>query len=782
VSEASFFFYFFKILKSLPGNTLLKPDLLTSQKPEMLRLPAVFHSLFITLILLFLPSLKNLRFHLMSITQQIRDKYARWAVIAIAVSLLGFILMDAFAGRTSIFGGNSTTVGKINGKKIDYRDFAQKVKAQEESYQAQGYAMNDQTRQQVQEGVWNQEITEVVMGEQYNELGLAVGKKEMGDILYGANPPQDIKQAFTDPKTGQFNGFEAQKAINQMMKDPERKAQMTSFMEGQEQQRLMAKYTSLLSNSVYYPKWYVQKQIADNSLAGNISFVNVPYTTISDSAVKVSDADVQDFINKHKKDFEQKEETRGFEYVTFSAAPSAADTAAVRNTLLNLRDSFERTTDNEAFLRTNGSAFQFFNSYVSKDKMQQPNKDSILSAGVGRVYGPYVDANSNGAPSVMVLSKIVDSKQWPDTVKVRHVLVATVQQNPQTGQSVQVRSDEDAKKLIDSIQGLNNKGVSFDTLVAKFSEDPGSKDKGGVYDNITTGQMVPEFNDFIFGHKTGEKGIVKTSYGYHYIEILSQKGSTPAYKIAYLAKPIVASDETDNNAQNAANMFAGNSRDLKAFNDNYTKDLKPKGLNKLSVPDVRATESNIPGLGSSREFVRAIFNTDKGDVLEKPIRVGDAYVVAVVTDVNKPGLGSVAKVRPMVEGLLRNQKKAEQIKQKIGTVTTLEDAVTKTGQQIQNVDSVRFNNDRKIAFESKVIGATFNPANNGKVVNEAIAGTNGVYVLRVNSTYTVPVEMANPDDVRQSLEAKARQMSTYSSPVEALKKKAKITDNRAKFF
>jgi peptidyl-prolyl cis-trans isomerase D len=713
----------------------------------------------------------------MSITQKIRDKYARWAVIAIAVSLLGFIMMDAFAGRTRLFGGNSTTVGTINGKKIDARDFSAKVKAQEDQYQAQGQ-LNDQVRQQIQDAVWNQEVTESVMGDEYSKLGLTVGKKEMGDILYGSNPPQELKQAFTDQKTGMYNGFEAQKAINQMMKDPQRKVQMLQFFDAQEAQRLMLKYSSLLSNSVYYPKWYVETQISDNGLSANISFVNVPYTTVSDSAAKVTNSEIEDYISKHKKDFEQKEETRGFEYVSFSAAPSAADTAATRTSLLALKDSFAATTNYETFLRAN-SALPYFDSYVSKTKMQQPNKDSILSAGVGHVYGPYVDPGQSGAS--LVLSKIVDEKIWPDTVKVRHILVATVQQNPQTGQSQQIRSDADAKKLIDSVQGLANKGVPFDTLVAKFSDDPGSKEKGGVYDNITTGQMVPTFNDFIFSHKTGEKGIVKTDFGYHYIEILSQKGSTPAYKIAYLAKPIVASNETDNNAQNAANLFSGNSRDLQAFNANFDKDLKGKGLNKLSVPEVHPNDFTVQGLGSSREFVKAVFNADKGDVLP-PIRVGDQYVVAVVTDITKPGLVSVAKARNIVEPILRNQKKAELIKEKIGAISTLEATASKMGQQVQNVDSIRFNNDRKLAFEGKVIGASFNPANNGKVVNEAIAGNNGVYVLRVNSVANIPTEMSNPADVRRALEMRARQMSMYNNPVEALKKKADITDDRAKFF
>lgn len=141
----------------------------------------------------------------MSVIQQIRDKYARWAVVAIAVSLLGFILMDAFAGRTSVFGGNNTTLGAINGKDIDVQEFEQKVKTQEASAQQQGYAMGEEGRQQIIESVWNGEVDRALLQNEADKLGLAIGKKEINDILFGANPPQDIKQGFTDPQTGQFN-------------------------------------------------------------------------------------------------------------------------------------------------------------------------------------------------------------------------------------------------------------------------------------------------------------------------------------------------------------------------------------------------------------------------------------------------------------------------------------------------------------------------------------------------------------------------------------------------
>src|SRR5437764_3128361 len=142
----------------------------------------------------------------MSVIQNIRDKYARWAVIAIAVSLLGFILMDAFAGRTGLFSNRQTnTLGKVNGNTIDATEFSKKVQKEEAMESKQGYDVNDERRQQINEQFWQQETDNIIMKDQYEDLGLTVGDKELKDVLYGNNPPDFIKQPFTDPKTGIFD-------------------------------------------------------------------------------------------------------------------------------------------------------------------------------------------------------------------------------------------------------------------------------------------------------------------------------------------------------------------------------------------------------------------------------------------------------------------------------------------------------------------------------------------------------------------------------------------------
>ena len=716
----------------------------------------------------------------MSVIQQIRDKYARIAVIAIALSLIGFIMMDAFSGRGGgIFGGNSTLLGKVNGKKIDYVDFSQRVKMQEEQRQQQGYPMDDAGRQQVMDAVWNQEVTKTILDDEIEKLGLGVGKKELDDMLFGAEPPQDIKQGFSDPKTGVYNAFEARQYINNLKKTgtAEQKTQMNDYLTSLEYERLATKYTTLLANSVYFPKWFLEKQNEDNSLIANVSYIGVPYNSISDSSIKISDDEIQAYLKDHKKEYEQKEETRSISYVTFSAMPSAADSATVGTSMQTLKDSFATTPNYENFLQREGSEIPYYDGFISKNNIKNPNKDSILSVPVGVVHGPYVDGPN------YVFSKIIAEKQMPDTVKVRHILISTHQQN-QSGQMTQVRDDSAAKRIIDSVQRAIGGGASFDTLLLKYSEDPGSKDKGGVYENIPTGQMTATFNDFIFGNPTGTKGVIKTEFGYHYVEILSQKGSSPAYKIVYLAKPIVASSETDATASNQATIFAGDSRDMKSFDANYDKNLKTKGMAKLAANDIKPNDYTITGLGSSREFVKAVFAADQGEVMQ-PIRVGENYVVAIVTEVTKAGLQSVAKVRATVEPVLRNKKKGEQLKQKIGNVTTLEAVAAATGQTIQKVDSLHFNGDRNpaLGYELKVVGAAFNPANKGKVVPEVLVGQAGVYALRVDNIGTTPVQMANIDEQRKMLQMQAQQANQYGSPVlDALRKEADIKDNRAKYY
>ncbi len=715
----------------------------------------------------------------MSIIQQLREK-AGWLVFGlITLSLVGFLLMDAFVGRSKLFGNRSTTVGTINGEKIEYNDFQKMVSQQEEQYKSRGYPVNDGMQQNIRDNVWKQMVEDAVLTDDFAALGLDVSDKEVNDMLVGVNAIPDIKQAFTDPKTGVFDAQAAAAQINQLRsiyKTGAKKADKNyegarRFFEESVPQiikmRLREKYTALLANSTYVPKWMIEKSNADNSQQAAISYVNTPYITIPDSSVKVSDEEINDYISKHKDQYRQ-EESRSIAYVAFDAAPTSGDSAKLRQQLNDFKADFVKSDNPEAFLARVGSEIPYLDNYMGKSRIQVPDKDSIFALPKGGLYGPYLDAGN------YVVAKKIDEKTLPDSVRARHILVATT--DPRSGQPIM--EDSVAKKKIDSIKSLIDKGESFDSVAAKLSDDPGSKEKGGDLGYFTSDRMVKEFGEFCFNGQKGEKKILKTQFGYHYVEILDQKSFETAYKIAYLSKRIEASPETDQAASGAANQFAGESRDAKAFEQNVQKG----NLQKLLAPDIQPSEVAIPGLGPNRQLVRWLYDADLGNVSE-PYSVGDKYVVAMVTEINHEGIMTAAKARNQIEPILRNQKKAELIIKKLGTPASLDAAASASGQPIQKADSILFASPMipNAGQEARVVGSAFNKQLAGKPVSSPIAGNGGVFLIKVENVGAISNPNADLQQQRFMQEQQQRSRITYTL-VDALRKLATVKDDRGKFF
>lgn len=707
----------------------------------------------------------------MSIIQRIRDKAAWFLFIAIGVSLLGFLIQDAFVGKTGtgLFGGNNTSVGQVNGKKIEAAELEKRVKQQEDQYQQMGYPMNDMMRQGVRDNAWNQIINENTINEEVEKLGLSVSAKEMDDMLFGPKAPEEFKKQFTNEQ-GIYDVNAAKNAIAQLRKQKSTMADNFNnvYLPALVNNRLREKFISLIANTTYYPRWMLEKMNSDNNSLAAVSYVNVPYNTIIDSTIKISDEDIAAYVAKHKDEFKQ-EESRGIAYVVFDAAPSAADTAALLNNLDLLKKEFIATpeADITTFLAKNGSQINFMDAYVSKTALQVPNKDTIMALPKGGAFGPYLDAGN------LTVAKKIDEKVQPDSVRAREILIATVDQ--QTGQ--QLIPDSIAEKRIDSIKRAIEGGARFDSLAAKYSGSPEGKTNGGDLGFFAQHRMVKEFDEYCFSAKKGDSKVVKTQFGYHYVEITDQKSFSPAYKIAYLSKTITPSQETDEKASGMASQFASESRNAKAFDEN----VKKRNYNKLLSTDIKPNDMNIQPLGSNRQMVKWIYEAGLGDVSEM-FTVENKYVVAVVTEINKEGIASPAKARPLVEYIIRNQKKADQIKKKMGSANTLEAIATATGQPVLKADSLSFISPLfpNAGQEGKVGGYAFNSAAKGKV-SPPIAGNSGVYSIRTENIYAKQSN-GGIEQQRAAMVQNARTASSRGVIEAALKKASDIKDTRSKIF
>ncbi|MCW3081119.1 peptidylprolyl isomerase [Segetibacter sp.] len=705
----------------------------------------------------------------MSVIQKIRDKYAAVVIAVIALSLVGFILMDAFVGRGK--GGTpGGDVGKVNGQKIEKNDFEKKISLQQAMYGAQA-----PQREQLISSAWEQTVDEIVMEQEYDKVGLQFTAKELNDVLFGANPPQWLSQQFTDPKTGMYDVNQAKQYFAQMKKqknNPNLEMFNEAYITPTISQTLRTKYMALLGESAYIPKWMAERTIADQNVVARFSYVSVPYSSISDSSIKVTDDDVRNYMNKHKDAFVQDDASRSVSYVAFNASASGADSAKVLSQLNSLRGEFAAATDPESYLARVGSENPYFNGYVLGSKLQVPNADTIKKLPNGQVYGPYVDGTH------YTLAKMIDSRSVPDSAKVRHILI-------KTGEKGQVTlPDSIAKARIDSVANAAKSGADFNALVLQYSDDEGSKNTKGEY--TFTSQQFPnlskEFAETAFYGTTGDKKVVKVENqaysGYHYIEVLEQKQMETGYKIAYLAKPIEASQETINSASNLASQFAANSRDKKQFEANAAK----QNLTVLSASEIKQNDYQVAALGESRQFVRWVYENKAGDVSE-PQEIGDKYVVAVITGVSEKGLMSVAKARITAEPIILNEKKAQQIiSAKFKGGSTIEQVAQGAGVSVLRADSVSFAQPfiPNIGNEPKVAGAAFNKSLQNKV-SEPIAGNTGVFVIRGESITALPNTNMDIEGLRKQMEMQQKQMSGYQS-IEALKKAADVKDNRFDFY
>jgi peptidyl-prolyl cis-trans isomerase D len=705
----------------------------------------------------------------MSIIQSIRDKAAPVTIAVIAISLIGFLLMDA--GRSGLGGGVSPkdAIGIINGENISYEAFMAKIKENEQGYELSGRTVDENSRQQIYSDTWRAIVETSLLEQEFEKLGIAVTDKEFNDLLFGKNPPDFLKQQFTNPTTGEFDALAAKQAINELKKsknNPNRDMVNQFYLNPLVEGTKRNKYFSLIQNSAYVPKWMAEKSISDNGMIANMAFVAVPYTSIADSTVKVSDQQILDYVNKHKKEYEQEEKARSISYVAFPFNASSADSAAVLQSLMSLKDDFKTTGDAAAFVTRNASILPFYDGYNSRARIQIAQKDSILAAGLGQVYGPYLDGSS------YVLSRIVDIKVLPDSVRAKHILVGT---RDRSGQ--QLLDDSVAKRKIDSVKGLIKGGADFDALAIALSDDAGSKEKGGDLGFFAGGAMVKEFNDFCFNNKVGDMEVVATQFGYHLIKITDQKDFAPAYKIAYLAKAIDASQATINEALNKANMFAGSSRDVKAFDANVLKN----NFNKLVAQEIKENDYNVGGIGVSRQLVKDIFKTDVGKVLE-PVEMGNQYLVVAVTGEEKKGLPSVGKLRTMVESIVRNELKAKILQQKMTGAAHLEGLSAKVGQPVQRGDSVSFVSPLLpgAGYEMKPGGFAFYKGAAGKL-SPPIAGNAGVYVVLSQGVMNKPDPLANVEETMKNLVNQQKGSMLYGT-MEALRKSASITDKRSKFL
>ncbi len=676
----------------------------------------------------------------MSVIQTIRNRYGKIAGGVIAVALVGFIVSDARNGSLgSMFGGRDNNVMVVNGTKIDPKDYQTRLKEYETLYTMfnRGRSLDDASRAQMNEQVVQSIVYEAVAGEQCDKLGIRTTAEEENELIYGMNADPIVKQfqidgqqIFISQQTGQFDPNIIKYMEKQFKEAPEKidpsgklQEQWNAVVSYVKRMNRINKFNTLIGASAYAPLYQAQRLVADQTAMASIRYVRVPYTFVSDAEVKVTDEELKAYMEKHSAQYKADQPTRSIEYVSFDIIPASADTMRALQSLEDIKADFAATKDNKSFVN-NRSDEQgtYTEAYFNKRTFMSKDADTIMGLPVGEVYGPYYE---NGSYK---LTKVVDRKTYPDSVKVRHILIKTKAQ----GQDVAV--DTMVKARMDSIMTALNAGAPFDSMLVKYTED--KKEEGGSY--WFTLQAKPgidsAFGEFTFNGKVGERKLVKANNGqysgYHIMEIMESKGAGPSVQLATVTKSLVPSDSTVSAIYGKANEFAGRNATAAAFDEA----VKKQGYDKRIGDNVKVSSFVVPGIGSAREVVRWMFEHKIGDV-SQVFQLGEQrYVVAKLTAINEKGtLELNAANRGAIEQKVKEEKRAELIKKKIGSATSLDAIAQTTGQQVGQADSVLLGGAYvpNLGYEPKVVGYAFCKTFQPNTVSPGIKGMGGVYYITV---------------------------------------------------
>lgn len=703
----------------------------------------------------------------MAIIGEIRKHY--WLlVVIIGVALLLFVLSDFSRKRSK----QTTTIGVIAGEKISAQEFNKKVEENIELQKVNTGKDNLTADEsfQIRQGTWQQLLNEIIMNKQYEKLGISVSLDELDDLIRGKNPHQYILQSFTDPNSGKFD----QKAVSNFLQnldnvEPTMKKRYLALEKAIITDRLSTKYNNLLTKGFYVPAAFAKRNYEESNKMAKVRLAGVRYQVISDSAVKVTDADYEKYYAENSYKYFQDKPVRDIEYVVFDPKPSDEDIMKIKEDVNKMYQEFGTTTDVPTFVNANSDSR--YDSTWKKKGSFSPILDSMLfNAPVGAILPPYDD---NG---MIRIFKIMDKQARPDSLRASHILISYAGTQVQNAK----RSKQDAIKVSDSIFAAVKKNpTSFEAVASTVSDDETAKKKAGDLDWFLDGGMVAPFNNAVLKGTVGDIVKVETAFGYHIIKITGKKNPIAKIKVASVDRKMEASTKTIEKVFNDASNFAAENNTIEKFE----KAVKDKGLDLRNSDRTDAMTDKLPGVDRAREIVRWAFfeETEKGSV-SNVFDTDGLYVVAAVKTVVDKGAVPLEVLKKSIEPLVIREKKAELITKRINNqFAKLKDINTLIQEYNVKIDTSDISfasaNIPGYGHEAKVTGQVFS-MKNGQM-SAPLAGDQAVYVVILDTFQDAPATKDYENQKRQiSMNFQAR----INQVMSILQDKADVTDNRALFY
>jgi len=692
----------------------------------------------------------------MAVLSKIR-KRSLLVIGVVGVALGAFVLMDLLGSGS--FGNSIRYAGSVNGKDISADEFRIKVANQEQKIKGSSTFL-------ISNSIWNQEVKKALYEEQYQKLGLNVGKAHI--IAFFERNPQtgvlDENGKFSQEK---FN-LQVEMSKNQnpngwrlMLEDYEKQIEMMVKEE---------EYNTLVKAGFYATNFDGKMHYQRENDKVTISYVIVPFSSINDEEVIVTDQEITDYMNKRKKKYKG-EESRDFEYVLVEVKASEEDIREIEERVASLLEpktvyneitkqnqtvpGFAEIENIEEFVNEN-SDIPFNEKYIFEKDLP-----SMSDTKIGTVTSLYKEDD------YIKISRILDQKTVADSVKSAHIIIPYVgSRNAQV-----TTTKEEAKQKADSIYNLvRNNDAKFKEIADQINTD-GTKGNGGdldwvMYSQITYNDFDKNFAEFIFFNPKGSIKVVDTQFGYHIIKINDTGSSTTAYKVATIAQQIEPSSTTNEKIYSYSQTI-----EMEAQAKSMEEIATQHNLKVVPVNGITIIEESIEGLGRQREIVKWTFNKETKQTSVNRFDISQGFVIVKLKNKNDNGLQSIEKIRPTIEPIIRKEKKTAMIIEKTKG-ETLEEIAKNTEQTVTSKAEISIAKNQNIGAKVVARAFTLEP----EQISEGIEGINGVYFIKTD-TIAKAYELQNYARFTYTAKTQARNGAT-SKILPTLTEIADIKDNR----
>lgn len=700
-------------------------------------------------------------------------KHSALAVILVGVAITAFIVSDLFTGRGKR-GHALPSIGMIAGEEITVKDYNQRVEDNIEIQRSNQNKANLTAQEtfDIRQSTWTQYLNEIIMGKEYDNLGLTVTTDELFALVQGPHPHSLIRQYFQDPATKQYSPEMVLNFLQNLdnMK-PEVKKQWLNLEKYIKDDRLTQKYQALVAKAYYVPQAFAAMDFQNKKKNAEIRDVAIRYTTIKDEDVVLADKDYEAYYEKNKQMYEQ-EPSRDLDYVVFDVLPSSEDRTQTRESVNQIYSDFRNTPDYATFVNSTSDK-RYDSTWFKKGQLPVTIDSLLFSSPVGTFVPPYEDNNA------WHMARLMDIQARPDSMKAEHILIS-YKGAYKAAESIK-RTKEEADRLADSLLNvLRVDDTKLKALASRFSDDGSAKENNGDLGWFADGNMVYQFNEAVLKGKVGDLVKVSTPFGFHVIKITGKHEPVTKIRAAIIDRAIAPSSKTFQDIYTKASTFAGENNTRTKFETAVTD----QGLNKRSATYQKEMGNSIPGIDNPREIVRWAFTEGiKKDEISPVFDVGGSYVVAVLTTVRQKGVMPLEQVKDNIKNFVMNEKKASIIKDKYKSAGSSDiyqiarDFNTKVDTNLTLTFASR--NIPGFGSEFQVIGEIFTLKEGD--LSEPIQGNGGVFVVKVDRFYEPP-QPANYNANRDQMTAAFRSRMSSNPMFSALQKKAKVEDNRILYF